>query len=250
VTKRSKEPQKVTVDKKKASKKRKRPDGVARKGLAEALPTSVQKSYFLLKDAERNVLNLGLQKFRPGQSDPIFIGGKNLLKPALKLMSFYRLRIDEIKGGRSRYQLYPVAGIRPSEGTGKSGSLCDVQSVFRAHLAGIEETVAGACCQRTCQYWPAKPIFDSPVQLGEKVRIGKEEAHLFGRTSEGARAGIGKRRRRKCHPRTSAPCLGELSPAGIRCCDSGDQQEDGLEDRNRLTGAIKTSAGDVTDVYD
>jgi hypothetical protein len=47
---------------------------------------------------ERNVLNIGLQKYRPGQSEPILIGGDNMLKPALRLMSDYRLRIDEIKG--------------------------------------------------------------------------------------------------------------------------------------------------------
>jgi plasmid replication initiation protein len=99
VTKRSKGPKKVTVDKKKASKKRKRPESLIRIELAETLPTSVQKSYFLLKDAERNVLNIAFEKYGPGQSDPILIGGKNSLKPALKLMSFYRLRIDEIKGG-------------------------------------------------------------------------------------------------------------------------------------------------------
>src|ERR1700674_1688968 len=45
-----------------------------------------------------NVLNIGLQKYRPGQSAPILIGGGNLLKPALQLMNVYRLRIDEIKG--------------------------------------------------------------------------------------------------------------------------------------------------------
>ena len=34
----------------------------------------------------------------PVQSEPILIGGEKLLKPALRLMSDYRLRIDEIKG--------------------------------------------------------------------------------------------------------------------------------------------------------
>jgi plasmid replication initiation protein len=52
----------------------------------------------MLSDAERNILNLGLQKYRPGQSEPILIGGQKMLKPALRLMSDYRLRIDEIKG--------------------------------------------------------------------------------------------------------------------------------------------------------
>jgi plasmid replication initiation protein len=44
------------------------------------------------------VLNIGLQKYRRGQSEPILIGGEKLLKPALRLMSDYRLRMDEIKG--------------------------------------------------------------------------------------------------------------------------------------------------------
>ena len=52
----------------------------------------------MLSDAERNVLNLGLQKYRTGQSEPILIGGQKMLKPALRLMSDYRLSIDEIKG--------------------------------------------------------------------------------------------------------------------------------------------------------
>jgi hypothetical protein len=59
---------------------------------------AVPKSYFMLSDAQRNVLNIGLQKYRPGQSEPVLIGGEKLLKPALRLMSDYRLRIDEIKG--------------------------------------------------------------------------------------------------------------------------------------------------------
>ena len=48
--------------------------------------------------AERDVLNHALEKYRPGQSEPILIGGENLLKPALQLMNVFRLRIDEIKG--------------------------------------------------------------------------------------------------------------------------------------------------------
>jgi hypothetical protein len=86
-----------------------RPRNVTRKGLGEFLPTSVQKSYFMLSDAERAVLNSALEKYRPGQSEPIFVGGENLLKPALRLMSLYRLRIEEIKGAEVGYKLYPVA---------------------------------------------------------------------------------------------------------------------------------------------
>ena len=71
---------------------------VIRKQLPESFPTAVQKSYFMLSDAERNVLNVGLQKYRPGQSEPILVGGEKLLKPALRLMRDYRLRIDAIEG--------------------------------------------------------------------------------------------------------------------------------------------------------
>jgi hypothetical protein len=85
----------------KASIPKRRPQkATIRKGLPESLPTSVQKSYFMLGDKERSVLNIGLQKYRSGQSDPILIGGANLLKPALRLMSLYRLRIDEIEGDK------------------------------------------------------------------------------------------------------------------------------------------------------
>ena len=75
-----------------------RSKSVIRKGLPESFPTAIQKSYFMLTDAERYVLNIGLQKYRQGQSEPIFVGGEKLLKPALRLMSDYRLPIDEIKG--------------------------------------------------------------------------------------------------------------------------------------------------------
>ena len=51
----------------------------------------------MLGDRERNVLNLALSKYRPGRSEPIFIGDEKLLKPALQLMNVFRLRIDEIK---------------------------------------------------------------------------------------------------------------------------------------------------------
>jgi plasmid replication initiation protein len=82
----------------KATIERQQPKDVIRRGLPESFPTAIQKSYFMLSDAERSVLNIGLQKYRPGQSEPILIGGEKMLKPALRLMSDYRLRIDEIKG--------------------------------------------------------------------------------------------------------------------------------------------------------
>ena len=57
-------------------------------------------------------------------------------------------------------------------------------------------------------------------------------------------ARVGKGFRRKRHPRGPASGLGELSPESIGYRDRGDNQEDGHKHRNRVTGTIKTSAGD------
>jgi hypothetical protein len=51
----------------------------------------------LMRFWARTILNRVLEKYRPGRSEPILIGSEKLLKPALKLMIFYRLRIDEIR---------------------------------------------------------------------------------------------------------------------------------------------------------
>jgi hypothetical protein len=92
------ESQILKMGKTKVAIQKKRPKDVIRKSLPETFPTAVQKSYFMLTDEERNVLNTCLQRYRPGQSETILVGCEKLLKPALRLMSDYRLRIDEIKG--------------------------------------------------------------------------------------------------------------------------------------------------------
>ena len=55
----------------------------------------------MLSDAERDVLNTALGKYRPGQSETILVGGENVLKPALRLMNSYRLVIEEIKDSQA-----------------------------------------------------------------------------------------------------------------------------------------------------
>ena len=50
----------------------------------------------MLTGAERSVLNTALEKYRSGQSDPVLVGGANLLKPALRLMTWYRLVIERV----------------------------------------------------------------------------------------------------------------------------------------------------------
>jgi len=77
------------------------PDSVIDKGLEESLPIGVQKSYFMLTEAERNLLNFALEKYRSGQNEPILVGGQRNLKPALRLAANYRLVIEEIKGSQA-----------------------------------------------------------------------------------------------------------------------------------------------------
>ena len=62
------------------------------------LPTSVQKSYFMLSRSARAVLDTALRKYRPGRTDLIPVGGIAQLKPALRLMTAYRLVIQEVTG--------------------------------------------------------------------------------------------------------------------------------------------------------
>ncbi len=84
----------------KSSFQRRLPDSVIDKGLEESLPIGVQKSYFMLTETERNLLNSALEKYRSGQGDPILVGGQKTLKPALRLAANYRLVIEEIKASR------------------------------------------------------------------------------------------------------------------------------------------------------
>jgi hypothetical protein len=92
-----------------------------------------------------------------------------------------------------------------------------------------------------------QPIFDSPVRLGEKVRRDGNQAHFSRAAPKSAWTGIGARCRRKYHPGGSVAGLGEFSAKSIGYCDHGDHQEDGYKYCNRVTCAIKTSAGNVGD---
>ena len=65
---------------------------------AEFLPTSVQKSYFMLSRSTRAVLDTALRKYRPGRTDLIPVGGIAQLKPALRLMTAYRVVIQKVTG--------------------------------------------------------------------------------------------------------------------------------------------------------
>src|SRR6202162_5471051 len=71
---------------------------MANRDPAQFLPTSVQKSYFMLSRSARAILDTALQKYRPGRTDLILVGGIAQLKPALRLMMSYRLVIREVEG--------------------------------------------------------------------------------------------------------------------------------------------------------
>jgi hypothetical protein len=82
---------------------RRRPwNDVTDKGVERFLPTSVQKSYFMLSNAERLSSTVLSENIGRGSPNPFFVGGKNLLKPALRLMTSYRLAIQEIKDSQTR----------------------------------------------------------------------------------------------------------------------------------------------------
>jgi Initiator Replication protein, WH1 len=71
---------------------------VANKDPAQYLPTGIQKSYFMLSRSARAVLDTALREYRPGGPESILVGGIGQLKPALRLMTSYRLVIREVEG--------------------------------------------------------------------------------------------------------------------------------------------------------
>ena len=71
---------------------------MASKDPAQFLPSSIEKSYFMLSRSARTVLDTALQKYRIGRTDLIPVGGIDQLKPALQLMTAYRLVIQEVTG--------------------------------------------------------------------------------------------------------------------------------------------------------
>jgi hypothetical protein len=73
------------------------------------LPTSIQKSYFVLSRSARDVLDTALRKYRAGRTDLIPLGGIARLKPALQLMMDYRLVIQGYQRRRGAYQLHQAA---------------------------------------------------------------------------------------------------------------------------------------------
>ena len=88
---------------------------VTDKGLERFLPTGVQKSYFMLY--ERKILNIALEKYRPGQSEPILVGGeKATAYSALPVKVSHLPAANKIRGYRQsetkRFPAIEFSGIR------------------------------------------------------------------------------------------------------------------------------------------
>jgi hypothetical protein len=154
------------------------------------LPTGVQKSYFMLSDAERTVLNKALEKYQPGRSEPIFVGGHKVLKPALRLMTLYRLAIDEIQDGQAVTRYTRWIDAVEVRGAQEQEVYLTFQSAVRTYLAGIQEASTRVCRPEAGQYWTAQPVCPTALRLGERPPL-RNQAHYVGATSHGAGAGFG-----------------------------------------------------------
>jgi hypothetical protein len=55
----------------------------------------------MFSPSARAVLDNALGKYRKGRTDLISVGGITQLKPALRLMTYYRVMIHEVTGERS-----------------------------------------------------------------------------------------------------------------------------------------------------
>jgi hypothetical protein len=91
------ESQELKMGKTKTRIQKKRPKDAIRKGLLN-LSQPLSKRATSCSPMPSATYSTLVFRNRPGQSEPILIGGANMLKPALRLTNLYRLRIEEIKG--------------------------------------------------------------------------------------------------------------------------------------------------------
>jgi hypothetical protein len=160
---------------------------VTDKDLDGFLPTSVQKSYFMLSNAERAVLDTALEKYRAGQSEPILVGDKKVLKPALRLMTRYRLKIEEVIDGRA-VTSYTRWVDAVQVGAAENEQVCVSFSPRFEHIwLESKKLLLDSLAQKTCCYRSSQQVCHPPVYLGEKPRLNGKKARHIGRTSRSAR---------------------------------------------------------------
>ena len=196
----------------------------------------------MLSDAERNVLNIGLQKYRPGQSEPILIGGEKMLKPALRLMSDYRLRIDEIKGSE-----VVTSYTRWLESVQARGA--ENQEVYLTFSPSFERIWLES--KKSLPEY----VSQKPANLGLR---SKYAIRLYGwakkNVSDGKKRisledlrkvlGLGsvKDAEGNVIQKAPLPIWANFRQRALGCRDFGNQQEDGLEDRNPVARKMEASA--------
>jgi len=137
-------------------------------------------------DAERDVLNRALEKYRLGHSEPILVEAKTCSN-LHAADSAYRLVIEEIKGAEVITSYTPMGRSSSGAGSGKTGSLSDIQPAIRTDLARVEKTAPGIHSAKSGQYRAPKPVRFAAVQLGKKLRHSRYQAHFAGGASEYAR---------------------------------------------------------------
>jgi hypothetical protein len=146
---------------------------VTRKDPAQFLPTSVQKSYFMLSRSERAVLDTALRKYRPGRTDPIPVGGIAQLKPALRLMMAYRLVLQDVNDAEvfTSYTRW-LESVEVKEGANP-----EVYVVFNPRFEQVwleaKKRLPEYMEQDTGQYGASEPVRSAAVRLGEKTCRGR-----------------------------------------------------------------------------
>jgi DNA ligase D-like protein (predicted ligase) len=111
---------------------------VSSKDPGQFLPTSVQKSHFMLSRPVRAVLDTALRKYRAGRNEPVLIGGINLLKPALRLMTDYRLVIQEVEGPKVITSYTRWIESKDAEGNVIKEAPLPVWANFQQRALGVE----------------------------------------------------------------------------------------------------------------
>jgi hypothetical protein len=203
----------------------------------------------MLSEAERAVLNSALEKYRPGQSEPILVGGENVLKPALGLMSLYRLRIEEIKGAEVVTSYTRWLECVQARGV-------ENQDVYLTFSPNFERIWLEA--KKRLPEYVSQKLANLGLRSQYSIRLyGWVKKHVTSGTKrislEQLRKLLGLESVQDAAGKIiQAPfaSLGEFSAKSVGYCDRGDHQEDGHKHRNRVACAIKISAGNVGDFFD
>jgi len=152
----------------------------------------------MLSRAERAVLNNALEKYRPGHAKPILIGGQSQLKPALRLMTAFRLVIRDVTEGAvtTSYTRW-IDSVQVRE--------LEILEVYVTLSPHFERTwlevrkrlpVHGA---EAGQYGAPEPVSAPALQLGKKVRRERIPNHFSRGAPTRVWPGVDQGRGGKCH---------------------------------------------------